>query len=466
MRKIYLIFLLAMTISGLAQNKQVLYNFSSIPQSLLVNPGTDISYKYYFGVPLLSGISANLGSSSFSAYDLFANNGVDFNTKLRNAVNKASKNDKVSVNQQVELFSGGFKVGGRESKAYVSFGVYQEADFFMYVPKDLALLALDGNKNYIGKSFDLSQLAAKAEVISVFHVGYHKKVSDKLVLGGRAKLYSSGLNATTTKNSGYIYTGNSNTTMYNQIISSNLELKTSGIAEFRKDDYNGSVASDIAKNTFLGGNLGLGFDAGITYYPKKNIQLTASVIDVGFIRHSKDVETITYKGYYQYEGVNPNFTNPEKPENVFDEFEAAIPRDTVYGKYTTWRPVKFNASFQYSFGESRSDEECNCVSKGETEYLNGVGAQLFAMSTPRTPLVALTAFYRRTLFENLQVKATYTIDSFSSKNIGFGLSTNLGKFNLYAMVDNILEYKDITKANSATFQFGLNFIFKENSEYY
>ncbi|MCD0473263.1 DUF5723 family protein [Flavobacterium sp. EDS] len=465
MRKIYLILLLVVSISGLAQNKQVLYNFATIPQSLLVNPGTDISYKYYFGVPLLSGVSANVGSSSFSAYDLFANNRVDFNTKLRNAVNKASKNDIVSVNEQIELFSGGFKLGGLEDKGYISFGIYQEADFFMYVPKDLALLALDGNQNYIGKRFDLSQLSVKAEVLSVFHVGYHKKINNKLILGGRAKLYSSGLNATSIKNSGYIYTGMSNTTMYNQIISSNLELKSSGIAEYLEDDYDGSIASDIAHKTFLGGNYGIGFDAGITYYPKKNIQFTASIIDVGFIRHSKEVENFTYKGYYQYEGVNPNFTNPNKPENVFDEFEAAIPRDTLYNKYTTWRPVKFNSSIQYSFGKSRSDEECNCKPHNEIEYLNGFGVQLFAMSTPRTPLVALTAFYRRTLFQNLQVKATYTIDSYSSKNIGFGFSTTLGKFNMYAMIDNILEYKDITKTNSATFQFGLNFIFKENSEY-
>jgi hypothetical protein len=47
----------------------------------MINPGADVSYKFYFGVPV-SGISVSAGSSSFSAYDLFANN-VDFNTKLR-----------------------------------------------------------------------------------------------------------------------------------------------------------------------------------------------------------------------------------------------------------------------------------------------------------------------------------------------------------------------------------------------
>jgi hypothetical protein len=50
------------------------------------------------------------------------------------------------------------------------------------------------------------------------------------------------------------------------------------------------------EKTLLGKDLGL---IGLTYYLKKNIQFTASILDVGFIKHSKDVET--YKGYYKYE---------------------------------------------------------------------------------------------------------------------------------------------------------------------
>lgn len=135
MKKTLLIVILIFQFSCFAQNKQVLYNFTSIPQSSLVNPGADVSYKFYFGIPVLSGVSGNVGSSSFSAYDLFANNGVDFNDKVRNVINKSSANDKTQVNQQLEIFSGGFRVGGQESQSYVSFGAYQEFDFLMYFPK-------------------------------------------------------------------------------------------------------------------------------------------------------------------------------------------------------------------------------------------------------------------------------------------------------------------------------------------
>lgn len=465
MRKLYLILIVTLQFSGLAQNKELLYNFTAIPQSSMVNPGADVSYKSYFGVPVLSGISANLGSSSFSAYDLFANNGVDFNDKLRNVINNSSSKDKTQVNQQLEIFSGGFRVGGRDSQSYISFGAYQEFDFLMYVPKDLAILALDGNRDYIGKSFNLADLNVRAEVLSVFHVGFHKKLNEKLVLGGRAKLYSSGANATSTRNSGYIYTGQTAGTpnLYTQTISSNLELRTSGIATFTKDEYEGSIPGDIAHNTFFNGSLGLGVDAGVTYYIKENLQVTASIVDLGFIRQSKDIETITYKGSYNYQGVNPSFDPTNQPENIFDEFDKAIPRDTLYNKYTTWRPTKFYSSIQYSWGESRSGEDCNCRGKITRKYVNAVGGQLFAMSMPVEPFVALTAFYRRSIFDKLDFKATYTYDSYSSKNIGLGLSGTVGKFNMYALVDNILEFKDISKANSMTFQIGFNFVF-QNSE--
>ena len=462
MKKAYLIIIVLFQFTSFSQNKEVLYNFTSIPQSSLVNPGADVSYKFYFGVPVLSGVSANIGSKSFSAYDLFANNGVDFNDKVRNIVNKSSNNDKTMINQQLELFSGGFRIGGEDSQSYISFGAYQEFDFLMYFPKDPAILALNGNRDYIGKSFNLGDLNVKAEVLSVFHVGFHKKVNEKLVLGGRAKIYSSGANAVSTKNSGYIYTGKSTggQNVYNQTISSNLELKTSGIAAFTKDEYDGNIAKDLVHNTFFNGSLGLGFDAGVTYYFKENLQFTASIIDVGFIKQSKDIETLRYQGYYQYEGVNPNFSDTDEPENVFDEFEKAIPRDTLYNKYTTWRPVKFYSSLQYSFGEYRSDEDCNCRGKITRRYLNSIGGQLFMMTTPKEPFVALTAFYKRSIFEKLDVKATYTFDSFSKKNIGLGLSGTIGKFNIYALINNVLEYKDVTKANSIAFQFGFNFVFQ------
>ncbi len=460
MRKICLIFILWVSVNCFSQNRQIVYNFTSVPQSMLSNPGSDVSYNWFVGIPLLSGFSANAGSSSFSVYDLFADNGIDFNAKLRDVVFSTSRDDKVIANEQLEIFSGGFRLGDWQSNSYISFGMYQELDVLTYMPKDYAILLLDGNKDYLGKVFDMGDLNARGELISVFHLGYHKKVNEKLILGARGKIYSSIFNVSSTKNSGYFYTIQGTNSVYDQVISANGLVNTSGLTNYI-DNYSGNAKSDIVSKAFLGGNLGLGLDLGLTYYPKENLQFTASLIDIGFISHTKEIESYRWKGYYNYVGLTPDFVLSNS-NDILDEFNEAIPLDTLHTKYTTWRPLKFNSSIQYSFGDGRSSD-CNCTGENEKKYTNSVGAQLFAMSAPRTPLMALTAFYRRQIFDSLEMKATYTVDSFSAKNIGLGLSTTLGKVNFYILADNLLEYKDISKANSLSFQLGFNIIFPDKN---
>ncbi|MCW2120407.1 DUF5723 family protein [Flavobacterium sp. 7A] len=466
MRKLvtlYCLFILA-SLDLAAQNKQILYNFTAVPQSMMTNPGADVSYKFYFGVPFLSGISANLGSTGFSAYDLFAANGVNFNTKLRDVVNATTSKDKLVVNEQLEVFNGGFRIGEQDNYTYVSFGMYQEFDAFVFVPKDPLQLALDGNQKYPGKSFNLGDINARAEAISVLHLGFHKNINEKLILGVRGKIYTSGFNVNSINNSGYIYTAPSNTAVYDQKVNSNLQLQSSGLSNYIDNDAKFEGGRKTAQKAFLGPDLGLGLDLGFTYNPKKNIQWTGSILDIGFITHSKDAKTYTYKGVYDYQGVNPDFTDINNSGSTYQEFQDAIPLDTTRIKYRTWRPVKMNASYKYSWNDHRSNAPCDCLGKSNKDYQNGLGAQLFMMTTPKTPMVALTGFYQRRIFTGLNMKATYTIDSFSYSNIGLGFAANIGAFNMYLMGDNLLAYRDLSKAKTLSFQFGINFVFKGKDE--
>ena len=463
MRKVLFFLTLFVATNLVAQNKQLLYNFTDIPQSLMTNPGADVKYKWYAGVPFLSGISMNVGSTGFSAYDLFANDGVDFTTKLRSVLSKTTHNDVLSLNQQLELFSGGFRIGTEDNRSYLSFGLYQEFDFLSYVPHDIATLAIDGNKDYMGKRFNLADLSVKADLLSVFHIGIHKKIQDNLIVGARAKIYSSIFNASSVDNAGYIYTAFSTDSYYEQIIYSNLQLNTSGIAQYTNSNTTGNIGADVKKGILLGGNLGLGLDLGLTYYPKSNVQFTASVIDLGSIKQSKNIESYSYKGFYNYKGLVPHFNNENAAQANYQDFKNAIVLDTLHAKYTTWRPTKFNASAQYSFEEERVvDGSCNCEGTDPSIfYKSTVGAQLFAMTTPKSSLFALTTFYKRNFSKSFQMKATYTVDSFSFSNVGLGMSTKVGPVHFYVLADNLLSYSDVSKANSLSFQLGLNLIFKE-----
>jgi hypothetical protein len=85
-----------------------------------------------------------------------------------------------------------------------------------------------------------------------------------------------------------------------------------------------------------------------------------------------------------------------------------------------------------------------------------VGLQYYSIFRPKGPQVAGTLFYYRRLFEFLSAKVTYTVDSYSSSNIGLGVVVDLGKLNFYIAADNLMDYGNIAKAKSVSLQLGFN----------
>ncbi len=455
-----------------AQNKNLLFGFKEIPQSLLVNPGEEVDYKWYTGIPLVSGVFVDAGiSGGVSPYDVFAVDGVDFNVKFRNAIARLDRNDFTSINQQLEIFNVGFKIGGkyRDDIRY-SFGMYQEFDFFGYWPNDYVKLAFEGNEPNINEAFGLGDLNITADLLTVFHFGINKKVNNKLTVGGRVKIYSSIVSASSTNNSGTFITRESDTNFFEHQINADVLAQTSGINSLTEDDNSDDIVPIIRKRALLGGNLGLGFDAGFTYRFDKQLSFAASVQDIGFIRHSKDVESYQLKGNFSYDGFDLLFpgaptTNDDRNDyyqEVSDALKESLPFDTIAKAYTRWRAPKFNAALRYEWGIARSGEDCDCRETSKQTYLNQIGAQTYMIGRSRSPKVAASLFYYRRLFGGLRVKFAYTADSFSLTNLGAGMSMHLGPVNLYLMADNLLGYANLADAQKISVQFGVNIVVPTN----
>ncbi|WP_299524276.1 DUF5723 family protein [uncultured Lutibacter sp.] len=456
MRKlVVLIFLVGVT--GYSQNKQVLYDFASLPQTLLLNPGAEVDYKFHIGLPLLSQLSVQAGFTGFSVYDIFADDGIDINDKIRNAVNNYGTTEFMAFNQQLEVLSGGFRL---KNDSYLSFGYYQELDFLAKIPRDIVDLFYDGNTD-IDRRYYINKLASRAELFGVLHIGLSKKINKKFQLGARFKIYSSVFNANTKLNTGSFYTQDGNNNTYTQHLENvNFLMQTSGVFFDNYDD----VDSDYVKSKFLfGGDLGLGLDLGFTYHPKKQWIATGSVLDLGFIKYTKNIESYRIKGNYEVEGFQLLF-DPNNPQNYWndlkEEFDKSIVLDTLYKSYITLRPVKLNGSISYSFGQQYDD--CRFLINPKI-YLNKVGFQLYSNISAVHSYIAATLFYERRLGKHLQTKVTYTADPYSFSNIGMGLSTQLGIFNAYFVVDNLLSLRNLYNAKSTSFQLGVNFIIKHNN---
>lgn len=463
-----------------SQNKQLLYDFYEIPQSLMLNPGVKTLENWHTGIPFISGLSFQAGTSGVTVNDLFANDGIDFTTKVRERVLDAmTKRDDFSTTSQIEGFNVGFR-GKNRPDDYYSFGIYGETDIIVYWPKDLAILAFEGNGGAnIGRNFDLGDLSLRGEMVNVFHFGVNRKISNTLTIGGRAKVYSSIFEFKSTKNSGTFATTQGQDNIYANTIIADMELQTSGvegILDILEEDTSTTqkdLASLFAKRVLLGGNLGLGFDAGFTYNLNPQTTVTGSVLDVGFIYHSKDIKNYTLKGTATNEGIDiilpEDITNlgVDLWQELVDEIEESVPFDDNDKGFISVRPIKIYGSIRYNFGQaqtSASSKDCNClintVGGGQNEdfYRNSVGGQLFLIKRPRGIQAALTGFYQKRFGRAFSLKTTYTVDKYSLSNIGLGLNLQAGPVNFYILGDNLLSYQNIADSHYASLQFGFNII--------
>lgn len=459
-----------------AQNKELLYDFTEVPQALMLNPGMQTGFQWYAGAPLLSGLSLAAGSSGLTIHDLFADDGLDFTRKVRDrAVYGMNIRDEISNSYRVELLSGGFRAKNRVQDFY-SFGIYHECDIIVYWPRDLAILGFEGNANQLGRRFNLGHLKTRGQYLNVFHFGLNRKVSDRLTAGIRLKLYSGILDFNSTGNKGYFVTNRGQNNLLANTLVADMLLRTSGLEALRVslDNENTEPGTAIknmfTRRGFFGGDLGLGMDVGFSYSISNTTVLTASILDLGFLYHSTDVRNFRLEGSATIEGIEvilPDaLADPTADlwQDLVDEIEALIPFEETRSSYITFRPTQAYASLRHNFGARiRSKEDCDCedlVSEEGSGYqfVNSAGAQFYMINRPRGPQMALTAFYQRRFGKGFAVKGTYTVDKFSAANIGLGMSAQAGPVNFYLMADNLLSYRNIADSHYASLQLGLNVI--------
>lgn len=438
---------------ALSQNNQVLYDFDEIPQTLLLNPGTNYSHDLFIGIPLLSGISIDGGVTGVTAHDIFSDDGRDINNKIRDVIYGLKNEDSFIINEKVDVFNGGIRLN---EKDFLSFGLYEEFDFVFYYPSDVAQLFYEGTTN-LNKRYSVDGLNFKGDMLGVLHAGISHKVDEKLTIGGRIKLYSSVFNVQTKNNRGEFYTSmGTNNFYHHHLVNVDATVQTAGVIY---DDYDDVESNDYLKRMITFENPGFGFDIGMTYKLNEQLQITASLLDVGFVKNSTDVSSYYIRGGYDTEGIELQF-DPDNPsdywEEIKEDFENRLPIDTLTTSYNSYRPLKLNSSIKYSFGKPYY-EDC-FESNANDPYRNAVGAQLFIANRPLHAQWAATIFYERRFGSFLRTKFTYTIDNYSYSNIGLGLSTKLGPMNLYFAADNLQYLSNLAKANSTSFQMGLNII--------
>ena len=436
-----------------SQDKHLLYNQTHNPQSLMLNPGAAYEKtNFHIGVPGLSNLYASLGNTVLNIDKLFNTN--DFNTNIAAAINRVSSDDFIAFNQKLDLVN----IGWRNNKRYFSAGVYLESDGIANFPKDLLELAYYGNADE-DRSYDIGQINFRANLQTVFHFGINKQVNKNLYLGVRAKLYISSFNARSVRNSGQFNSSLSDDgLLLNQSISNlNLRIESTGIEDLEE------FASD---KILFGTNYGLGLDFGLSYNLNNRVEFTASLLDLGFIRFSKDTRRDEIMGSYEYDGISiqfPNFNDGDNLipyyQNLADEIEENFPAQTTAEAYTYIQPTKLNLGLSYNFGGMTSPCYCRLKTAGSLAGNQTLSLHGFAMFSAGNLFYSLNATYQRSFSEVLYAKVSLGVDQFNRPNYGAGVAVDVWKLNIFLNVDRLNNFSNIYNAEALAYQFGLNLKF-------
>ncbi|MCF6296784.1 MAG: DUF5723 family protein [Flavobacteriaceae bacterium] len=465
-------------VNSYAQNKQILYGFDQLPQTLLLNPGAEVDYNKHIAVPF-SNLHVQVGAtnSRITYNNIFAS-ASGLTESVRNVYNQnLSNNDYFLFNQRLEIINAGFRL--KNPKYYLSFGMYEEIDAFSLYPKEVTQLFYEGNdKNGDGipefeQTTNFNNINYAVEFIGVFHIGITKKINDKLNVGVRFKILSGSLNFNSKKNTANYDLSESNTGFDHNFNNVNMIINSSGFLNNSGKGFGGNLTSNLGGLFFGNRNFGLGLDLGATYHISNEITITASVLDLDYIRYSNEI--VSYKFAEKFVLNDDSFYNPttgnegrywEDKLGAFYNLNE-IPIDTIQSGYNSYRSPKINTSVKYTFNNKRKankpvfrDVRCQeCLSNGAV-LTSELGIHTYTIFRPNKMGWAVTAFYSRELTRYLNTKITYTYDNFSAKNIGFGLSTHFKKFNFYATADNLLNLPKLKDSNYQSFQLGMNFMFE------
>lgn len=483
MRKITLHIILIFTLCNQYKGQQdfILYHMPSIPQITQVDPASFPDSKLDIGLPIISSVYGSAFNTGFAFSDILtqdANGNVM--PDVNGAMSKMRENNFLVLNANTDLLFLGFKKGNN----FYSFNVTEKVDFTFNYPKDLIIMALEGNgNNLLGERASFDGLGMDFTHWREYAVHWVHDVDHKFSYGARLK-YLYGMENFNTQVSYMGITTDQNT--HALTFDMNFEFQSAGLPLVVFDDsINAIGAIDTADNDmmtqagFTEGNIsnylfgrqnnGVGLDFGFNYHVNDKLLLEASVLDLGFISWNQYTSNSNLSEWdYTYSGIEDaitvfgNGSSVQFLKDVLeDSIEMSLKENFTYStpSYRTALRTKIYASMEYIVDHNN--------------FISLTGYSSFVRNRWRR---GLGIAYNYHLGDFLSATASYSIYNRSYSNVGLGVSINAGPLEIYFLTDNILalgtlnlleNYRnngstinvDVEKVKNGQLHFGVNLTF-------
>jgi len=446
-----------------AQTQNSLYFMKGIPQVNRNNPARNPDCGFYIGIPILSPLSTQFSSNPLAYDDIIYPDptGDSLITFLHPLGDQEAFLDKLKPLNVVsgDTRTSALSIGFATKVGFFTFDLTTRAEETLYFPGALASLVLEGADD--GGVYNMDGMGADFSGFDEIAVGWSGAIGSDWKIGVRGKALFGFGNLSISQSEFEISTSeelwnidadmvfNASLPFAEVVYNEDGEVEDIII----EDDVSNMRPAALFKQFFNAKNFGLAVDLGVDYRPSDRWLLSASVLDIGYIRWTDEVHKMSFKTDYDYNGleVNPfDFTGDLSFGDYVDSSFSALADSLAEG-------LVFTPGGIYS---SRLNPRLF------------VGASWWVTPSINFGLLSRTDFLKELIFEQLTASAnfaagrvlnftlSYTIMNSYWKNIGAGISLNAGPVNIYLVSDNTLNAIFWTEeAQSVNVWFGMNLVF-------
>ncbi|MEM9022181.1 MAG: DUF5723 family protein [Bacteroidota bacterium] len=292
---------------AVAQQGYTLYNMRYLPQATFLNPAFQPECKVHVGIPGVSGLYGRAGWSGFfwkDAVELDANDSLEYT--IDNAISKLGSANYLDGSARVDALHFGFWLNER---SYLSFNASSRFYSRLVLSDQVFQLLWEGNGgSLLGERIPSDHLSLDGTWYNEYAVHYSRQVNDKWTVGGRLKLLQGMANFWTKELDMELFT---NEETFWLELDGDMQFNTSGL-----DSITNGEDDDLDNIDYNLKNLGVGIDLGAVYKVSEKLELSASILDLGFINWSNRVRN------YEYNDVNLEFRGFDGFDELLDNTDA------------------------------------------------------------------------------------------------------------------------------------------------
>lgn len=391
------------------------------------NPALAINKKVHISLP---SVGMDLRNTGFTYRDLVTENTLTNRLILDpgGIIGKLDPNNYMHFRMHADVLGLALKFKTFQINAHVATKTNASLDY----TKDLVQLAWEGNSNTLGRTLSLApdfQLSAYHEI----GIGGSMNLSPRLRLGTKIKYLVGLANISTGRSSVQLTTANDYYQLSGVV---DYEIRASMIDLPLNDQ---EFAANIEP---FGPNKGIAIDIGAAYEVNKQLELAASLIDLGKLNWNNQSETHAVNGVYTFDGIDGTgffIGDSVDFDAVIDSLDQAFRWESSEGTYSTGIPSQ--AFLQATFSPLKGLRLRGLL---HHEWYRGKHRSAMSLSATKDVGRVLTA------------GISYQLRNNRFDELGIHWQLNLGPIGFYFLSDNITALMAPKRAKHAQFRFGTN----------